>query len=417
MCWFAHACERATSGSPVSADVSWLNIHLETYGHQVDGSGDNEVTADTPSTPSNFSSGFHGGDGFVASMLQLGTQRTQVEKRLNVKGEEITDLTEGDIEDRKAGAAEQITQGQTQHGASNPEPISVKNAARKGSKADTVETHTAVNLANGMKSFGEAASEFRVALVAGLSSTLADFGIEYSFPVKRVSEYLSRHRSSSTMGLERPNAGATCSRENARQQRAVAKELSAWTLPASFPLGVCPFPRGGSGKITSIVQVANVIPRWVGEKAFAGTFQIPCKADKEPLVITRSCNTQACEDCSVFLEKPGFGRATRAWIFFLPALEGDPLEVAAPKGMKTSTTPLRLVNLANSALGRIHSFRRSYRSPLPHRPRRIPPLQMMEGLETHLAAACTRQNLLEASNGAKLASRNIPKACSLRGCN
>lgn len=117
------------------------------------------------------------------------------------------------------------------------------------------------------------------------------------------------------------------------------EEVNTRTMPASFPWGVCPFPCGGFGTITSIVQVANGIPRWIGQKHYPDTFQIPCKADKEPLVTTRKCNTQACEDCSVFLENPEFGKATRAWIFFLPTLEGDTMEITAPKGMTIISSP------------------------------------------------------------------------------
>ncbi|CDJ33981.1 Tsp1 domain-containing protein TSP12 (Precursor),related, related [Eimeria mitis] len=111
-------------------------------------------------------------------------------------------------------------------------------------------------------------------------------------------------------------------------------ETNTRTLPDAFPWGACPFPCGGFGRITSIVQVANGIPRWIGEQQFPHSFQIPCRADKEPLVSSRPCNTEACEDCSVYIENPIFGRATRAWFFFLPTTEADSVEVTAPRGVR-----------------------------------------------------------------------------------
>ncbi|KAL8443102.1 hypothetical protein Emag_006129 [Eimeria magna] len=111
------------------------------------------------------------------------------------------------------------------------------------------------------------------------------------------------------------------------------EESNTRTIPDAFPWGACPFPCGGFGTITSVVQVANGIPRWIGEKQFPESFQIPCKADKEPLVTTRKCNVAACEDCSVYIENPIFGRATRAWIFFIPTAEADIAEVTAPRGV------------------------------------------------------------------------------------
>ncbi|KAL8425005.1 hypothetical protein Efla_004482 [Eimeria flavescens] len=111
------------------------------------------------------------------------------------------------------------------------------------------------------------------------------------------------------------------------------EERNARTIPDAFPWGACPFPCGGFGSITSVVQVANGIPRWIGEKEFPESFQIPCKADTEPLVTTRKCNIAACEDCSVYLENPIFGRATRAWFFFIPTAEADTAEVVAPRGV------------------------------------------------------------------------------------
>lgn len=111
------------------------------------------------------------------------------------------------------------------------------------------------------------------------------------------------------------------------------EESNTRTIPDVFPWGACPFPCGGFGSITSIVQVANGIPRWIGEKHFPGSFQIPCRADTEPLVTTRKCNIDACEDCSVYIENPIFGRATRAWFFFLPTAEADIAEVTAPRGV------------------------------------------------------------------------------------
>ncbi|KAL8452838.1 hypothetical protein Emed_001136 [Eimeria media] len=111
------------------------------------------------------------------------------------------------------------------------------------------------------------------------------------------------------------------------------EESNTRTIPDAFPWGACPFPCGGFGTITSVVQVANGIPRWIGEKQFPESFQIPCKADKEPLVTTRKCNVAACEDCSVYIENPIFGRATRAWFFFIPTAEADIAEVTAPRGV------------------------------------------------------------------------------------
>ncbi|XP_026189835.1 uncharacterized protein LOC34621048, partial [Cyclospora cayetanensis] len=111
------------------------------------------------------------------------------------------------------------------------------------------------------------------------------------------------------------------------------EESNTRTIPDVFPWGACPFPCGGFGRITSIVQVANGIPRWIGEQHFPESFQIPCRADTEPLVTTRSCNTDACEDCSVYIENPIFGRATRAWFFFLPTAEADHMEITAPRGV------------------------------------------------------------------------------------
>ncbi|CDI83366.1 Tsp1 domain-containing protein TSP12 (Precursor),related, related [Eimeria acervulina] len=116
-------------------------------------------------------------------------------------------------------------------------------------------------------------------------------------------------------------------------------ETNTRTIPDAFPWGACPFPCGGFGRITSIVQVANGIPRWIGEQQFPDSFQIPCRADKEPLVSTRPCNTEACEDCSVYIENPIFGRATRAWFFFLPTTEADSAEVTAPRGVKIVQSP------------------------------------------------------------------------------
>ncbi|KAL8447483.1 hypothetical protein Emed_004366 [Eimeria media] len=556
-----------------SADVGWLNIHLEPY----DGRGDDGVAADNKSASRDFSSRIQEAGGFAASMLQLGTQRTQVEETLNVLGQEITDddarKPEGDLEEQKADASQQIAQGQ--NAASNPGSITVRAVTLNGSRADEKDTDST---ANGiMKSFEEAASDFRVAMDAGLSSTRTDVDFEYSFPVETSEsrdisfvvvalprgytiegsardsgacrstdpqmpplkcslKTLNKNRKkitfvvltsadpsrnlplgkhsfkisanlpptaaerddpwnwwfatfrftgghavtkhfedtrliarrqcvwsawrqespcSSTCGggfeiwtrtlfagpgeaqcggnmlkrkcqteacslschlqdwqtvtdctrrcgakdgeafrvrirkvlVRSEGWGHSCSKlypwndavkagwseklqavvslepcENKFEQDCPAvmgcrvEELNARTLPESFPWGVCPFPCGGFGKITSIVQVANGIPRWVGEKAFPGTFQIPCKADKEPIVITRSCNTQACEDCSVFLEKPEFGKATRAWIFFLPTLEGDHLEVAAPKGMtiiSENPSPRQLRILRSGKISRL----------------------------------------------------------------
>lgn len=134
------------------------------------------------------------------------------------------------------------------------------------------------------------------------------------------------------------------------------EELNTRSMPASFPWGVCPFPCGGFGSITSIVQVANGIPRWIGERDYPDTFQIPCRADKEPLITTRKCNTQACDDCSVYLENPEFGKATRAWIFFLPTLESDRMEITAPKGMtiiSDTLTPDQTLRIRSGKVSRL----------------------------------------------------------------
>ncbi|OEH74348.1 TSP1 domain-containing protein TSP12 related protein [Cyclospora cayetanensis] len=142
------------------------------------------------------------------------------------------------------------------------------------------------------------------------------------------------------------------------------EEINSRTMPASFPWGVCPFPCGGFGNITSIVQVANGIPRWLGEKLYPDTFQIPCKADKEPLVTARKCNTQACEDCSVYLENPEFGKATRAWIFFLPTLECDKIDITVPKGMSILSSTLSQQHAEVLRKGRISRLSHILPSPV-----------------------------------------------------
>ncbi|KEP61736.1 UNVERIFIED_CONTAM: hypothetical protein HHA_279420 [Hammondia hammondi] len=111
------------------------------------------------------------------------------------------------------------------------------------------------------------------------------------------------------------------------------EEVNTRTLSVSYPWGSCPFPCGGLGKITSIVQVANGIPRWLGEKDFPESFQVPCRADKEPLVKRVPCNTFDCEDCSVYLEHVKDTTSLRAWIFFLPSQDANTIRITAPRGI------------------------------------------------------------------------------------
>ncbi|PFH33371.1 hypothetical protein BESB_085700 [Besnoitia besnoiti] len=111
------------------------------------------------------------------------------------------------------------------------------------------------------------------------------------------------------------------------------EKVNTRTLSASYPWGSCPFPCGGLGSITSIVQVANGIPRWIGERDFPESFQVPCTADKEPLVSRIPCNTFACEDCSVYLENIEEAKALRAWIFFLPSQDANIIKITAPRGI------------------------------------------------------------------------------------
>ncbi|KFH01583.1 Tsp1 domain TSP12 (precursor),related protein [Toxoplasma gondii VAND] len=111
------------------------------------------------------------------------------------------------------------------------------------------------------------------------------------------------------------------------------EEVNTRTLSVSYPWGSCPFPCGGLGKITSIVQVANGIPRWLGEKDFPESFQVPCRADKEPLVKRVPCNTFDCEDCSVYLEHVKDTTSFRAWIFFLPSQDANTIRITAPRGI------------------------------------------------------------------------------------
>lgn len=111
------------------------------------------------------------------------------------------------------------------------------------------------------------------------------------------------------------------------------EKVNTRTLSVSYPWGSCPFPCGGLGKITSIVQVANGIPRWLGEKDFPESFQVPCRADKEPLVKRVPCNTFDCEDCSVYLERVKDTTAFRAWIFFLPSQDANTIKITAPRGI------------------------------------------------------------------------------------
>eukprot|EP00920_Eleutheroschizon_duboscqi_P032217 GHVT01077759.1.p1 GENE.GHVT01077759.1~~GHVT01077759.1.p1 ORF type:complete len:443 (+),score=40.15 GHVT01077759.1:1231-2559(+) len=107
-----------------------------------------------------------------------------------------------------------------------------------------------------------------------------------------------------------------------------------------FPWGACPFPCGGFGRLTSIVQVANGIPKWIGEQLFPETFQSPCRANKEPLVRQAVCNTHPCEDCSVFLEGTSFESATFGWVFFRPSQDSDYVQLVAPHGVSFPAFPV-----------------------------------------------------------------------------
>ncbi|PHJ23296.1 tsp1 domain-containing protein tsp12 related [Cystoisospora suis] len=118
-----------------------------------------------------------------------------------------------------------------------------------------------------------------------------------------------------------------------------AERINSRTLSVSYPWGSCPFPCGGLGSITSIVQVANGIPRWIGERDFPESFQAPCRADKEPLVTRTPCNTFDCEDCSVYLENATHGNQSRAWIFFLPTQDANIIKITAPRGVSFSLPP------------------------------------------------------------------------------
>ncbi|KAL7066721.1 hypothetical protein ACR3K2_28260 [Cryptosporidium serpentis] len=104
------------------------------------------------------------------------------------------------------------------------------------------------------------------------------------------------------------------------------------TIPSNYPWGPCPFPCGGFGNITSLVQVAHGIPKWVGEKLFPETFEFPCKSNKKPIIEHIACNTRPCEDCMIYLENSELNTTTNVWIFFHLFQEADEIRFTLPKG-------------------------------------------------------------------------------------
>ncbi|KAJ1608625.1 CpTSP12 [Cryptosporidium canis] len=104
------------------------------------------------------------------------------------------------------------------------------------------------------------------------------------------------------------------------------------TIASEYPWGFCPFPCGGFGNITSIVQVANGIPRWIGEKLYPETFEYPCVSNKKPIVEYRPCNTNPCSDCMVYLEDSELNRTTNIWVFFHLFQEADEIRFVLPSG-------------------------------------------------------------------------------------
>ncbi|KAH7650149.1 TSP1 domain-containing TSP12 precursor [Cryptosporidium bovis] len=104
------------------------------------------------------------------------------------------------------------------------------------------------------------------------------------------------------------------------------------TIASEYPWGYCPFPCGGFGNITSIVQVANGIPKWVGEKLYPDKFEYPCVSNKKPIVEYRPCNTNPCLDCMVYLEDSELNRLTNIWIFFHLFQEADEIKLKLPDG-------------------------------------------------------------------------------------
>ncbi|KAF7456815.1 Tsp1 domain-containing protein TSP12 (Precursor),related, related [Cryptosporidium felis] len=104
------------------------------------------------------------------------------------------------------------------------------------------------------------------------------------------------------------------------------------TIASEYPWGYCPFPCGGFGNITSIVQVAHGIPKWVGEKLYPDTFEYPCVSNKKPIVEYKPCNTEPCGDCMVYLEDSVLNKTTNIWIFFHLFQEADEIRLVLPDG-------------------------------------------------------------------------------------
>ncbi|OII70981.1 TSP1 domain-containing protein TSP12 precursor [Cryptosporidium ubiquitum] len=104
------------------------------------------------------------------------------------------------------------------------------------------------------------------------------------------------------------------------------------TIASEYPWGFCPFPCGGFGNITSIVQVANGIPRWIGEKLYPKTFEYPCISNKKPIVEYKPCNKNPCGDCMVYLEDSELNKTTNIWVFFHLFQEADEIRFVLPDG-------------------------------------------------------------------------------------
>lgn len=104
------------------------------------------------------------------------------------------------------------------------------------------------------------------------------------------------------------------------------------TIASEYPWGFCPFPCGGFGKITSIVQVANGIPRWIGEELYPKTFEYPCVSNKKPIVEYKPCNKNPCSDCMVYLEDSELNKTTNIWVFFHLFQEADEIRLVLPDG-------------------------------------------------------------------------------------
>ncbi|CUV07601.1 unnamed protein product [Cryptosporidium hominis] len=104
------------------------------------------------------------------------------------------------------------------------------------------------------------------------------------------------------------------------------------TIASEYPWGFCPFPCGGFGNITSIVQVANGIPRWIGEKLYPDSFEYPCVSNKKPIVEYKPCNTNPCGDCMVYLEDSQLNKTTNIWVFFHLFQEADEIRFVLPDG-------------------------------------------------------------------------------------